>query len=59
VTFYQCDITDSEAVQDTCKQIRTRHGDATVLVNNAGIGTKGRSVLEVCTLFSSSEGFHR
>ncbi|KAF2678627.1 NAD(P)-binding protein [Lentithecium fluviatile CBS 122367] len=46
VSFYRCDITDFDAVADVCSQIRNRHGDPTVLINNAGIGSIGRSVLE-------------
>lgn len=46
VTFYHCDLTDFDAVQDTCRQIRTHHGDPTVLINNAGVGSLGQSVLE-------------
>jgi all-trans-retinol dehydrogenase (NAD+) len=46
VHFYRCDITDVSAVEDLCKEIRQTHGDATVLINNAGIGI-GKTVLEV------------
>jgi all-trans-retinol dehydrogenase (NAD+) len=45
VHFYQCDITDTPVVESLCKQIRDTHGEATVLVNNAGIGI-GKTVLE-------------
>jgi all-trans-retinol dehydrogenase (NAD+) len=47
VHFYKCDVTDTPAVEDLCKEIRRSHGEATVLVNNAGIGI-GKTVLEVC-----------
>jgi len=46
VHFYKCDITDTPAVEALCKEIRDTHGEATVLVNNAGIGI-GKTVLEV------------
>jgi all-trans-retinol dehydrogenase (NAD+) len=47
VHFYKCDVTDTPAVEELCKEIRRSHGEATVLVNNAGIGI-GKTVLEVC-----------
>jgi len=46
VHFYKCDVTDTPAVEDLCKEIRRTHGEATVLINNAGIGT-GKTVLDV------------
>jgi hypothetical protein len=49
VHFYKCDVTDTPAVEALCKEIRDTHGEATVLVNNAGIGI-GKTVLEVRTL---------
>lgn len=45
VHFYRCDITDTGAVVELCKEIKQTHGDASVLINNAGIGT-GKTVLE-------------
>jgi len=45
VHFYKCDITDTPAVEALCKEIRDTHGEATVLVNNAGIAI-GKTVLE-------------
>ncbi|KAH7392517.1 hypothetical protein BKA66DRAFT_567854 [Pyrenochaeta sp. MPI-SDFR-AT-0127] len=45
VHFYRCDITDTSAVEALCKEIRQTHGDASVLINNAGIGI-GKTVLE-------------
>ncbi|KAF1809544.1 NAD(P)-binding protein [Eremomyces bilateralis CBS 781.70] len=45
VHFYKCDITDTPIVESRCKEIRETHGEATVLVNNAGIGI-GKTVLE-------------
>ena len=53
VHFYKCDITDTPAVEALCKEIRDTHGEATVLVNNAGIGI-GKTVLEVRTLYPYS-----
>lgn len=44
--FYRCDVTDTPAVEDVCKEIRQTHGEATVLINNAGIGI-GKTVLDV------------
>jgi NAD(P)-dependent dehydrogenase (short-subunit alcohol dehydrogenase family) len=46
VHFYRCDVTDTAAVEDICKEIRQAHGEATVLINNAGIGI-GKTVLDV------------
>lgn len=43
--FYQCDVTSSAKIAETAKQIRKDHGDPTVLINNAGIGT-GLSILD-------------
>ncbi|KIW00129.1 hypothetical protein, variant [Verruconis gallopava] len=45
VHFYKCDVTDTPAVEALCKAIKEEHGEATVLVNNAGIGI-GKTVLE-------------
>ena len=47
VHFYKLDVTDTSAVEEVCKEIKQTHGEATVLVNNAGIGI-GKTVLEVC-----------
>ncbi|KAJ6263444.1 Dehydrogenase RED2 [Drechslerella dactyloides] len=41
VHWYQCDVTDCDRVSQVAKQIRSDHGDPTVLVNNAGIISKG------------------
>jgi NAD(P)-dependent dehydrogenase (short-subunit alcohol dehydrogenase family) len=46
VHFYRCDVTDTPAVEEVCKEIRQSHGEATVLVNNAGIAI-GKTVLKV------------
>ena len=46
VHFYRCDVTDTPAVEDLCTEIRQTHGEATVLINNAGIGI-GKTVLDV------------
>ncbi|KAJ4368756.1 hypothetical protein N0V83_005838 [Neocucurbitaria cava] len=45
VHFYRCDVTDTPAVEEVCKEIRRVHGDPSVLINNAGIGI-GKTVLE-------------
>ena len=47
VHFYKLDVTDTKALEAVCKEIKETHGEATVLVNNAGIGI-GKTVLEVC-----------
>ncbi|KAK6334108.1 hypothetical protein TWF696_002610 [Orbilia brochopaga] len=39
--WYECDITDFDRVSEVARQIRHDHGDPTVLVNNAGICSKG------------------
>lgn len=49
VHFYKCDLTDTSALESACSTIKQAHGPATVLINNAGIGT-GKTVLEVCQL---------
>ncbi|KAK6538227.1 hypothetical protein TWF694_011106 [Orbilia ellipsospora] len=41
VHWYKCDITDSVNVAATAAQIRKKHGDPTVIVNNAGKYDKG------------------
>ncbi|OAL51167.1 NAD(P)-binding protein [Pyrenochaeta sp. DS3sAY3a] len=45
VHFYRCDVTDTATVEELCKEIKQTHGDASVLVNNAGIGI-GKTVLD-------------
>ncbi|KAJ4353106.1 hypothetical protein N0V95_003640 [Ascochyta clinopodiicola] len=45
VHFYQCDITDTSALEALCGQIRKEHGTVSVLVNNAGIGI-GKTLLD-------------
>ncbi|KPM40555.1 hypothetical protein AK830_g5995 [Neonectria ditissima] len=47
VSFYEVDVSSSEALHRAAEQIRYEVGDPTVLINNAGIGL-GSSVLE-CT----------
>jgi NAD(P)-dependent dehydrogenase (short-subunit alcohol dehydrogenase family) len=46
VHFYKCDLSDTSAVEKVCEEIRQTHGEATVLINNAGIGA-GKTILEV------------
>ncbi|KAL1964868.1 hypothetical protein VTN77DRAFT_6370 [Rasamsonia byssochlamydoides] len=41
VHFYRADVTSSENVSAVAVEIRKTHGDPTVLINNAGIGTEG------------------
>ena len=38
VYFYKCDLTDFDAITTTTSEIKTRLGNPTVLINNAGIG---------------------
>lgn len=46
VHFYQCDISDTSALEALCEQIKKEHGTVSVLINNAGIGV-GKTLLEV------------
>lgn len=39
VYFYEVDITSSEKIREVAEKIREDHGDPTVLINNAGVGT--------------------
>ncbi|KAI9051061.1 hypothetical protein LZ554_005169 [Drepanopeziza brunnea f. sp. 'monogermtubi'] len=45
IHFYECDVTKPEQIASTAAEIRKSHGDPTVLINNAGIGT-GHSILD-------------
>ncbi|KAF3037743.1 hypothetical protein E8E11_001070 [Didymella keratinophila] len=45
VSYYQCDITDTAALEALCEQIKSEHGTVSVLINNAGIGV-GKTLLE-------------
>jgi short-subunit dehydrogenase len=45
VSFYKADITSSANIAQVAKTIRAKHGDPTVLVNNAGVGYDG-TILE-------------
>ncbi|KAL1306125.1 hypothetical protein AAFC00_004239 [Neodothiora populina] len=44
VTFHQCDVTSRVAVLEVGDKIRAELGDATILINNAGMGA-GKSIL--------------
>lgn len=46
VHFYQCDVTDTAALEALCEQIKKEHGTVSVLINNAGIGV-GKTILDV------------
>lgn len=46
VSYYQCDITDTAALEALCEQIKIEHGTVSVLINNAGIGV-GKMILDV------------
>lgn len=41
VSFYKADITNSADIASVAKVIRQNHGEPTVLVNNAGVGSEG------------------
>ncbi|KAG4432036.1 hypothetical protein IFR05_012475 [Cadophora sp. M221] len=45
IHFYQCDVTSSSDISAAAAEIRKAHGDPTVLINNAGIGT-GLSIMD-------------
>ncbi|KAH7323728.1 hypothetical protein BKA65DRAFT_407336 [Rhexocercosporidium sp. MPI-PUGE-AT-0058] len=45
IHFYQCDVTSSSDIKAAASEIRKAHGDPTVLINNAGIGT-GQTILD-------------
>ena len=38
VHYYKCDITDFDALQSLAAEIKSTHGNPSVLINNAGIG---------------------
>lgn len=54
VHFYQCDVTDTSALEALCGQIKNEHRTVSVLINNAGIGI-GKTLLEVSGLLHSLE----
>lgn len=43
--FYLVDITSSGAIKRVAEDIRSQHGDPTVLINNAGVGV-GQTILD-------------
>ncbi|RVX75506.1 hypothetical protein B0A52_00859 [Exophiala mesophila] len=45
VHYYKVDLTDFPAIESAAEQVRREHGDPSVLINNAGIATKG-TILE-------------
>lgn len=45
IHFYQCDVTKPDQIASAAAEIRNSHGDPTVLINNAGIGT-GHTILD-------------
>ncbi|KAH8808497.1 hypothetical protein F5884DRAFT_792437 [Xylogone sp. PMI_703] len=45
VSFYRADVTSRAELAETAAQIRKEHGDPTVLINNAGVGSGG-SILD-------------
>jgi all-trans-retinol dehydrogenase (NAD+) len=44
--YYQVDITSSEEIKNIAGQLRSEHGDPTVLINNAGVGN-ARPIVEL------------
>ncbi|KAF1924639.1 NAD(P)-binding protein [Didymella exigua CBS 183.55] len=51
VSYYQCDITNTAALEALCEQIKIEHGVVSVLINNAGIGV-GKTILETSNIES-------
>jgi NAD(P)-dependent dehydrogenase (short-subunit alcohol dehydrogenase family) len=45
VFFYRADVTSPSELADTAAEIRKQHGDPTILINNAGVGSGG-SILD-------------
>lgn len=45
VSYYQCDLSDSNALKSTCERIRSDVGHPTVLFNNAGL-VRGATIME-------------
>jgi hypothetical protein len=41
IHYFKCDVTDREAVAEVARQIREKHGNPSILVNNAGISGEG------------------
>jgi len=50
VYYYKCDLSDLSAIGGVCSQIKNRHGNPTVLINNAGIGD-GKTILDTSLEF--------
>ncbi|EHL02217.1 putative Short-chain dehydrogenase/reductase family 16C member 6 [Glarea lozoyensis 74030] len=38
ISFYKCDVTSSSEISKVATEVRSKFGDPTVLINNAGIG---------------------
>lgn len=45
IHYYKCDVTSANAVNDVADTIRSDHGNPSILINNAGIGS-GATILE-------------
>ncbi|UKZ47640.1 hypothetical protein TrVGV298_001863 [Trichoderma virens] len=45
LSYYQCDLSDSNALRSTCERIRSEVGHPTVLFNNAGL-VRGVSIMD-------------
>lgn len=43
--YFQCDLSDADALQETCVKIKNEVGPPTVLINNAGV-TRGATVAD-------------
>ncbi|KAF2864283.1 NAD(P)-binding protein [Piedraia hortae CBS 480.64] len=48
INYYQCDITDRDAVMKLAEEVTEVHGDVSILINNAGVACEGMEVL-TCT----------
>ncbi|KAI3343179.1 hypothetical protein F4824DRAFT_444754 [Ustulina deusta] len=45
VHYFNCDITSTASLAEVAKEIRTKLGEPTILINNAGV-TRGKTILE-------------
>ncbi|TKA76931.1 hypothetical protein B0A55_03116 [Friedmanniomyces simplex] len=44
IAYYQCDVTDPDAVNDVASRIVAEHGNPSILINNAGISLTSKLV---------------
>ncbi|KAL4820747.1 hypothetical protein BDW67DRAFT_180308 [Aspergillus spinulosporus] len=45
ISYYKCDLSDEKEIAAVCEKIRSKIGNPTVLLNNAGL-SRGRTVVE-------------